>query len=196
MSGKQRISYFPLEKMDAEMRAEMERCRREGTPRPESSAVRAHVPAAFWSFANSWRDLFHRGVCDHARLAAQVFLEEVHGPLPGEGRGCLVIARGGVVVEAVLRARVGEHFVAHVIGVERRLEGRYAGVELGCFIALTMGQQSWLRLLNIEHHQVLAGTAASMAPGYETPEALRDSKSSGDYWAKSRAAQKSGSTSG
>src|SRR5213595_93434 len=70
-----------------------------------------------------------RGVCDHARLAAQVFLEEVHGPLPGEGRGCLVIARGGVVVEAVLRARVGEHFVAHVIGVERRLEGRYAGVD-------------------------------------------------------------------
>ena len=31
-------------------------------------------------------------------------------------------------------------------------------VELGCFIALTMGQQSWLRLLNIDHHQVMAGT--------------------------------------
>src|SRR5205823_14232403 len=56
-------------------------------------------------------------------------------------------------------------------------------VELGCFIALTMGQQSWLRLLNIEHHQVLAGTGASMAPGYETPEALRQSKSAADYWA-------------
>ena len=66
MAGKQRISYFPLEKMDADMRREMERCQREGTPRPESSAVRAHVPAAFWAFANSWRDLFHRGVCDHA----------------------------------------------------------------------------------------------------------------------------------
>src|SRR5437016_10153232 len=65
MSGKQRISYFPLEKMDAEMRSEMERCRREGTPRPESSAVRAHVPAAFWSFANSWRDIFRNGVCEH-----------------------------------------------------------------------------------------------------------------------------------
>src|SRR3954464_10250039 len=63
---KQRISYFPLEKMDAEMRKEMERCQREGTPRPESSAVRAHVPAAFWSFANSWRDIFKNGVCDHA----------------------------------------------------------------------------------------------------------------------------------
>ena len=44
-------------------------------------------------------------------------------------------------------------------------------VELGCAIALTMGQQSWLRLLNIEHHQVMAGTAASMAPGFETAEA-------------------------
>jgi len=47
-----------------------------------------------------------------------------------------------------------------------------------------MGQQSWLRLLNIEHHQVLAGTPASMAPGYETPEALQQSKSSDDYWAR------------
>src|SRR5579872_1419104 len=66
MDRKQRISYLPLEAMDDEMRAEMERCRREGTPRPESSAVRAHVPAAFWFFANSWRDMFRDGVCDHA----------------------------------------------------------------------------------------------------------------------------------
>jgi hypothetical protein len=63
---KQRISYFPPERMDPEMQKEMQRCRREGTPRPESSAVRAHVPAAFWSFANSWRDLFRNGVCEHA----------------------------------------------------------------------------------------------------------------------------------
>ena len=42
--SRQRISYFPLEKMDDAMRAEMDRCAREGTPRPESSAVRAHVP--------------------------------------------------------------------------------------------------------------------------------------------------------
>src|ERR1039457_1411728 len=62
----QRISYVRLEQMDSEMRAEMERCQREGTPRPESSAVGAHVPAAFWFFANSWRDLFRNGVCDHA----------------------------------------------------------------------------------------------------------------------------------
>ena len=60
--AKQRISYIPLDKMDAEMRKEMERCQREGTPRPESSAVRAHVPACFWFFANSWRDIFRNGV--------------------------------------------------------------------------------------------------------------------------------------
>src|SRR5207248_8074174 len=65
MTDKQRISYVRLEAMTDDMRAEMERCAREGTPRPESSAVRAHVPAAFWSFANAWNDLFRNGVCDH-----------------------------------------------------------------------------------------------------------------------------------
>jgi hypothetical protein len=47
-----------------------------------------------------------------------------------------------------------------------------------------MGQQSWLRLLDIEHHEVLAGTDASMAPGFGTPQELAASKSSGDYWAR------------
>ncbi len=57
-------------------------------------------------------------------------------------------------------------------------------VELGCMIGLTLGQQSWLRLLNIEHHQVMAGTEASMAPGYEDMTKLKDTKSREDYWAK------------
>jgi hypothetical protein len=49
-----------------------------------------------------------------------------------------------------------------------------------------MGQQSWLRLLNIEHHQVLAGTSASMAPGYENEEDLQRSKSDPQYWARQK----------
>ena len=65
MAGKQRISYVAYEDMTPEMQREMDRCAREGTPRPESSAIRAHVPAAFWFFANSWHDLFHTGVLDH-----------------------------------------------------------------------------------------------------------------------------------
>ena len=64
--AKQRISYVALDKMDAGMRAEMERCQREGTPRPESSAIRAHVPACFWFFAESWHNIFRTGVLDHA----------------------------------------------------------------------------------------------------------------------------------
>jgi len=63
---KPRISYVdPATVTDKAMLAEFERCAREGTPRPESQAIRAHVPAVFWSFANSWRDVFKNGVADH-----------------------------------------------------------------------------------------------------------------------------------
>lgn len=58
-------------------------------------------------------------------------------------------------------------------------------VELGCAIGLTFGQQSWIRLLGIDHHQYLAGTAASMAPGFESADALAETKSSEEYWARS-----------
>ena len=77
MDRKQRISYLPLEAMDDEMRAEMERCMREGTPRPESSAVRAHVPACFWAFARS------SGQPSHHRLTS----------LYGNGHGLRHLAR-------------------------------------------------------------------------------------------------------
>ena len=64
--SKPRISYVdPAKVEDAAMRAEFDRCAREGTPRPESQAIRAHVPAVFWSFANSWRDVFKNGVAEH-----------------------------------------------------------------------------------------------------------------------------------
>jgi hypothetical protein len=36
------------------------------------------------------------------------------------------------------------------------------------------------RLLNIEHHQILAGTDASMAPGFETAEGAAATKQSAD----------------
>jgi AhpD family alkylhydroperoxidase len=56
-------------------------------------------------------------------------------------------------------------------------------VELGCMIGLTLGQQSWLRLLGIDHHQVTPGTSAAMAPGMETADSLAQSKGSERYWA-------------
>jgi hypothetical protein len=65
-------------------------------------------------------------------------------------------------------------------------------VELGYFVAITMGQQRWLRTLNIEHHQILPGTDASLAPGFETADALAKSKSDPAYWAKQSARSKKG----
>jgi alkylhydroperoxidase family enzyme len=213
--SKQRVSYIPLEKMDDAMRAEMERCAREGTPRPESSAVRAHVPAAFWSFANSWRDIFHTGVCDHAikELARLYVSRSVKCEFCGNQRSTKAFGS-----QALKEAQADElvNFekstqytgrqkaaLAYAEAITWRLETDDAFwarmhqhfsepelVELGCFIALTMGQQSWLRLLNIEHHQVMAGTAASMAPGFETAEALAKSKASPDYWVKKDRAPK------
>jgi alkylhydroperoxidase family enzyme len=208
----QRISYVPLENMTPEMRAEMERCAREGTPRPESSAVRAHVPAAFWAFANSWRDIFHNGVCDHAikELTRLYVSRSVKCEFCGNQRsikafsGKLEEAQADDLINFEKSLKYTERQKAALAYAEAitwrldtddafwaRLHKHFTEpelVELGCFIALTMGQQSWLRLLDIEHHQVMAGSSGSMAPGFETAEALAAAKASPDYWAKKDAA--------
>ena len=40
-----------------------------------------------------------------------------------------------------------------------------------------------IRLLGIDHHQYMAGTAASLAPGFTTADELAASKADPDYWA-------------
>lgn len=208
MDRKQRISYVPLDAMDEQMRAEMERCRREGTPRPESSAVRAHVPACFWAFATSWQAIFRDGTCDHAiKELCRVYVSHtVKCEYCGNQRSEKARAAGlseakyDDLLNFERSDRFGEREKAALAYAEAitwrldtddafwdRLHRHFSEpelVELGCFIALTMGQRSWLRLLNIEHHQVLAGSAASMAPGFETPEALAASKQSPQYWGR------------
>jgi hypothetical protein len=37
-------------------------------------------------------------------------------------------------------------------------------VELGFFVALTLGQQRWIKTLEISHREVLADTTAGLAP--------------------------------
>ena len=191
------------------MQAEMERCRREGTPRPESSAVRAHVPAAFWAFADSWQAIFRDGVCDHAikELCRIYVSRSVKCEYCGNQRSEQARAQGLTegqyddLLNFEKSARLGDREKAALAYAEAitwrleptdalwdRLHAHFSEpelVELGCFVALTMGQQSWLRLLDIEHHEVMAGTASSMAPGFETPEMLTQSKASREYWAGS-----------
>ena len=209
MARKQRISYVPPDSMDPQMREEMERCQREGTPRPESSAVRAHVPACFWAFSRSWQAIFRDGICDHAiKELCRVYVSRtVKCDYCGNQRSeqaraqGLTEARYDDLLNFEKSQRLTDREKAALAYAEastwrldssdalwERLYQHFSEpelVELGCFIALTMGQQSWLRLLNIEHHEVMPGTAASMAPGFESPEALAASKASEDYWANS-----------
>ena len=202
------ISYYPFDDMEARMQEEMARCAREGTPRPESQAVRAHVPAAFWAFADSWKALFHSGICDHSiKELCRVYISRtvkcefcgnqrsIKASTAGLEEGkydqllnfesstayderqkaalsyAEAIAWGKPADEEAFWGRLTAHFTEPEL------------VELGNFIALTFGQQSWLRLLDIDHHQYMAGTDAALAPGFRTPEELAASQADPDYWA-------------
>ena len=207
--AKPRISYVdPASLDDPKMLAELERCRREGTPRPESQAIRAHVPAAFWSFANTWQTVFREGVCDHGikELCRVYVSRSVKCEYCGTQRSMKSAQQGLIeedyrdLVEFEKSTRYDDRQKAALAYAEaitwdlpaddalwQRLYRHFSEpelVELGYFIAITMGQQRWLRTLDIEHHQILAGTTASLAPGLETAEALEKAKSAPDYWAR------------
>jgi alkylhydroperoxidase family enzyme len=208
MAKDQRISYVPLAAMDDEMRAEMERCAREGTPRPESSAVRAHVRACFWFFARSWDAIFRRGVCDHAlKELCRVYISRaVNCEYCGNQRSVQAATQGLAEgkFDELLNFETSDRYterekaaLAYAEAIAwrvptddafwERMHGQFTEpelVELGCFIGLTFGQQSWLRMLNIGHHEVMPGTSASLAPGFETPTAMAASKAADDYWAQ------------
>ena len=212
----QRISYVPFDQMDAAMQDEMRRCEREGTPRPESSAIRAHVPACFWFFAESWNNIFRSGVLDHVikELCRLYVSRSVICEYCGNQRSVKSTTSGALIEDHVLdllnfeksknyderqkaALAYAEAIVWHLATDDAfwdRLHTQFSEpelVELGCMIGLTLGQQSWLRLLNIEHHQVMAGTSASMAPGYEDAKRLSTTKSDPAYWAKSKARSES-----
>ncbi len=170
-----RISYVDVRTLsDPRMLAEFERARREGTPRPESHAIRAHVPAVFWSFVNTWNDVFVNGVVDHSlKELCRVFVSRsVKCQYCGSQRS--VTAAGEGLTEAdyedVLNFERSDRYserqkaalaLAHAITWDLdtgdafwdRLHRQFseaALVELGYFIGVTMGQQRFLRTLNIE----------------------------------------------
>jgi alkylhydroperoxidase family enzyme len=205
--SKQRISYFPLTQMDDQMMAVMQRCAEEGTPRPESSAVRAHSPAAFWAFDEAWEKLFRNGVVDHAiKELCRVYVSrslkcEYCGNQRSEAARSTSLFEGKL--DELMNFETSKSFsereraaLSYAEAITWRLEPNDSFwerlhshfseeelVELACFIALTMGQPSWIRLLNIDHHQVMAGSTASLAPGFESKEALGESKQKSEYWA-------------
>ncbi len=56
------------------------------------------------------------------------------------------------IADDALWAKLHEHFTVPEL------------VELGFFIALTLGQQRWIKTLGIGHGETLADTAAGLAP--------------------------------
>lgn len=61
-----RIPYVDLASVtDPEILGYLEQARREGTPRPESQAIRAHNPSVIRAFSQAWDLTFRHGVCDH-----------------------------------------------------------------------------------------------------------------------------------
>lgn len=185
----QRLPYIAPEALtDAAMRAEFERAAREGAPRPESHAIRAHVPAVFWSFANAWNDTFVNGVCDHAikELCRLYVSQAVNCNYCGNQRSLKAQAQGLVEddVQALLDFEKSERFDARQKAALRLAEAMTWGldssdelwsalkahfevpqiVELGFFIGLTMGQQRWNRLLNLDHGSFMGGTTGGLAP--------------------------------
>ena len=56
------------------------------------------------------------------------------------------------IADDALWARLHQHFSVPEL------------VELGFFIALTLGQQRWIKTLGIGHNEVLPGTQGGLAP--------------------------------
>ena len=177
---------LPIQYMDASsitdprMRAEVDRAFREGTPRPESHLIRAHVPAVFWSFADTWETVFRNGVVDHSlKELCRVYVSRlVNCTYCGDQRSVRAKA-AGIIEEDYRQLMLYEKSdryterqkaalsMAEAIAGDReadeafweRLHRHFTDpelVELGYFIGMTTGQQRFNRILLLDDHPVLA----------------------------------------
>ena len=180
-----RIPYAELSEMaDPEVLAILDRARRNGTPRPESQAIRAHVPAVLKTFSAAWEETFVDGVVEHElKELCRVYVTKT-------------VACGYCAAQRSVDAAVDEDHYSDLL--EFKTSDRYSPrekaalaytdavvwnadfaddelwnelhrlfssaelVELGFFIALTSGQQRWLKTLDIGHREVLADTDAGL----------------------------------
>ena len=207
--NKPRISYIkPEDIKDPNMVSELKRCAEIGTPRPESQSIRAHVPEIFFGFAKVWKDSFYEGVLENSikELCRIYVSHSVKCEYCGNQRSTKA---KGIVKEDyfdLLNFEKSNRYdekqktalsYAEAITWDLQTNDELWNslhkhfsepeiVELGFFIALTMGQQRWLRTLNLDHHQVMAGSSSGLAEGLENAEKLEEAKSSEKYWAKNK----------
>ena len=185
-----KISYVdPATVADPELQAIMERARTFGTPRPESQAIRLHHPAVMKAFNNAWEVMFRQGVTDHAikELCRLYISKSVECEYCGGQRSVLARQQGATEdqVDEILEFETSGRFdereraaLAWAMAIAwdpaladddlwERLHRHFTEpqlVELGHFIALTLGQQRFLKTVRIRHGEVLADTDAGLAP--------------------------------
>lgn len=180
-----RISYPDLESIDdPEILAILERARTNGTPRPESQAIRSHVPAVVKTFSAMWEQTFVEGVVDHALkelcrmyvtktvkcgyCAAQRSVdagtpEEKYDDLLDYANSDRYTEREKAALAYTDAIAWSSEFASDQMWEElHRHFTEPELVELGFFIALTSGQQRWLKTLDIGHREILADTDAGL----------------------------------
>ena len=197
-----RISYVePSTVTDPGLAAILEESRTYGTPRLESQAIRAHVPAVLRTFADSWQQVFRDGVLDHRiKELARVFVAKSLDCGYCAGQRSHIAAAQGVVereYDDLLDFRRSDQYSDRELAALRwaeaiawdpgladddlwsELHQRFSEpelVELGYFIGLTMGQQRFLKTLQIKHGDLgtasLAGLAPEVARQLTEPDAI------------------------
>src|SRR5690349_14096438 len=90
--------------------------------RPACSHSTARCAVARMSGASAWPSA---GDAQSRQILAEVRQRAI----PGKVRGLLVVARRGIVVEAVLRAFVGEGLIRNTSNLQRRLKRRARRVD-------------------------------------------------------------------
>ena len=185
-----RISYVRPENVtEPDLAAILEESRTYGTPRLESQAIRAHVPAALRTFAAAWQQTFREGVLDHSvKELARVFIAK------SLECGYCAGQRSHLGAEAGLTEREFDDVIefrdSTVLGAREKAALKWAEaiawdpgladdevwaelhthftepelVELGYFIALTMGQQKVLKTLDLRHGDLGTDSLAGLAP--------------------------------
>jgi alkylhydroperoxidase family enzyme len=183
-----RISYVdPASITDPELAGYLEDSRRYGTPRLESQAIRAHVPAVLRTFNQSWQSVFREGVLDHGiKELARVFVAKSLdcGYCAGQ-RSHLAAGLSEREFDEVIEFRESTVLsdrekaallLAEAIAWDPLMAGDEVWaelhehftepeiVELGYFIGLTMGQQKFLKTLGIKHGELGLDNTAGLAP--------------------------------
>jgi alkylhydroperoxidase family enzyme len=186
-----RISYRPYDQLDPRSRGYIDHARDHGTPRPESQAIRAHVPDVLEAFTQAWRMTFEEGVLDNPtkELCRLYISRSVECEYCGTQRSELAAAAGldEAKIDELMDFERSDRYTER-----ERAALRYAQaiawdadladdqvwqdlhrhfteaqlVELGFFIGLTLGQQRWIKTLRVGHLEYLPETTTGLLPGF------------------------------